>query len=341
MPGPRARIRKVGQPDVPSTSRKEPVKSESEVFVGIDVSKARLDIHVLPSHQAWSTANEGPHLDALVARLAALKTTLIVLEATGGLERRALALLLAAKLPAVAVNPRQVRDFAKATGHLAKTDTLDAAVLALFAERIRPEVRPPLDQQTQELDALMVRRRQVVDMITAEKNRLAAAPPSKRVVRAIRKTISCLQKQLDEIDTDINSAIRNSPAWKAKDDLLRAVPGVGKVVARTLLAQAPEIGSLTRKKIGALIGLAPLNCDSGTYRGRRRIWGGRAQVRAVLYMGTLSAIKHNPVIAAFHARLIAAGKLPKVAIVACMHKLLTILNAMLRSNSPWSPKSSS
>jgi len=341
MPGPRARIRKVGQPDSPSTSRKEPVKSESEVFVGIDVSKARLDIHVLPSQQAWSTANESPDLDDLVARFAALNPTLIVLEATGGLERRALALLLAAKLPAVAVNPRQVRDFAKATGHLAKTDTLDAAVLALFAERIRPAVRPPLDEQTQELDALMVRRRQVVDMITAEKNRLAAAPPSKRVVQAIRKIISCLQKQLDEIDTDINSAIRNSPAWKAKDDLLRAVPGVGKVVARTLLAQAPEIGSLTRKQIGALIGLAPLNCDSGTYRGRRRIWGGRAQVRAVLYMGTLSAIKHNSVIAAFHARLIAAGKLPKVAIVACMHKLLTILNAMLRSNSPWSPGISS
>ena len=341
MPGPRARIRKVGQPDVPSTSRKEPVQSAREMFVGIDVSKAKLDIHVLPGDQAWTVSNESTDVGALVSRLATLKPTLIVLEATGGLERRALAQLLAAKLPAVAVNPRQVRDFARATGHLAKTDILDAHILALFAERIRPEVRPAPDEETQELDALMVRRRQVVDMITAEKNRLAAAPPSKRVVRAIRKTIACLEKQLDEIDSDINGAVRNSPAWRAKDDLLLGVPGVGKVLSRTLLAHAPEIGTLTRKQIGALIGLAPLNCDSGTYRGRRRIWGGRARVRAVLYMATLSAIRCNPAIAAFHARLTAAGKLPKVAIVACMHKLLTILNAMLRSNSPWRAEVSS
>jgi transposase len=305
------------------------------MFVGIDVSKAKLDIQVLPSGQAWTVSNESADVATLVARLAALKPTLIVLEATGGLERRALAQLLAAKLPAVAVNPRQVRDFAKATGHLAKTDILDARILALFAERIRPEVRHAPDEETQELDALMVRRRQVVDMITAEKNRLAAAPPSKRVVRAIRKTIACLEKQLDEIDSDINGAIRNSPAWREKDDLLLGVPGVGKVLSRTLLAHAPEIGTLTRKQMGVLIGVAPLNCDSGTYHGRRRIWGGRARVRAVLYMATLSAIRCNPVIAAFHARLVAAGKLPKVAIVACMHKLLTILNAMLRSNSPW------
>jgi transposase len=257
------------------------------------------------------------------------------------LERRVLAALLVAKLPAVAVNPRQVRDFAKATGHLAKTDALDARILALFADRIRPPVRPARDEQTQELEALIVRRRQVVDMITAEKNRLAAAPPSKRVVRAIRKTISCLQKQLDEIDSDINSAVRGSSAWREKDDLLQSVPGVGKVLSRTLLAQTPEIGALTRKQIAALIGLAPLNCDSGTQRGRRCIWGGRAQVRAVLYMATLAAIRHNPVISAFHARLVAAGKLPLVAIVACMRKLLTILNAMLRSNSPWSPEVSS
>ena len=341
MPGPRARIRKVGQPDVPSPSRKEPVKSASETFIGIDVSKAKLDIHVLPGDQAWTTPNEGADLGALVSRLAALKPTLIVLEATGGLERRALAQLLAAKLPAVAVNPRQVRDFAKATGHLAKTDALDARILALFADRIRPEVRPPLDEENQELDALMVRRRQVIDMITAEKNRLSASPPSKRVVRAIRKTIAWLDKQLDEVDGDINGAIRNSPAWREKDDLLQSVPGVGKVLSRTLLAHAPEIGTLTHKQLGALIGVAPLNCDSGTHRGRRCIWGGRAQVRAVLYMAALAAIRYNPVIAAFHSRLIAAGKIPMVAIVACMHKLLTILNAMLRSNSPWSPEISS
>jgi transposase len=341
MPGPRARIRKVGPSDVLNLSRKEPVKSATETFIGIDVSKATLDVHVLPGDEAWSAPNEAEAMHALVTRLAALQPTLIVLEATGGLERRVLAALLVAKLPAVAVNPRQVRDFAKATGHLAKTDALDARVLSLFADRIRPLVRPARDEETQELDALIVRRRQVVDMITAEKNRLASAPPSKRVIRAIRKTIACLQKQLDEIDSDINSAVRGSSAWREKDDLLQGVPGVGKVLSRTLLAQAPEIGTLTRKQIAALIGLAPLNRDSGKQHGRRCIWGGRAQVRQVLYMGTLAAIRCNPVISAFNARLVAAGKLPMVAIVACMRKLLTILNAMLRSNSPWSMEVSS
>jgi transposase len=317
------------------------VKSAAETFIGIDVSKATLDVHVLPGGEAWSVPNEDAAVRTLVARLAALQATLIVMEATGGLERRVLAALLVAKLPAVAVNPRQVRDFAKATGHLAKTDALDARILALFADRIRPPVRPARDEETQELDALIVRRRQVVDMITAEKNRLSSAPPSKRVISAIRKTISCLQKQLDEIDSDINGAVRDSPAWRKKDDLLQSTPGVGNVLSRTLLAQAPEIGSLTRKQIAALIGLAPLNRDSGTFRGKRCIWGGRAQVRAVLYMATLAAIRCNPVIAAFHARLTAAGKLSMVAIVACMRKLLTILNAMLRSNSPWSSEISS
>jgi transposase len=312
------------------------VKSAAEVFVGIDVSKATLDIHSLPGEEAWSTGNDDECITILVARLAALVPTLIVLEATGGLERRVLGALLAAKLPAVAVNPRQVRDFAKATGQLAKTDSLDARILALFAQRIRPPVRPAPDEQTRELEALIVRRRQVVDMITAEKNRLSAAPASKRVVGAIRKTIAWLEKQLEDIDTDLDKAIRNSSAWREKDDLLRTVPGVGKVLSRTLLAQAPEIGTLGGKQIAALIGLAPLNRDSGTQRGRRCIWGGRAHVRAVLYMSALAAIRFNPVIAAFHARLVAAGKLPMVAIVACMRKLLTILNAMLRSNSPWS-----
>ena len=274
-------------------------------------------------------------MSALVSRLKALGPELIVLEATGGLERRVLAALLAAKLPAVAVNPRQVRDFARASGHLAKTDALDARVLALFAQKMRPEVRPAPDEATQELEALMVRRRQVVDMITAEKSRLGAAPPSKRVVRAIRKTIAWLEKQLDDVDSDIDSSIRNSPAWQEKDSVLRSAPGVGPVLSRTLMAHAPELGTLTRKQIGALIGVVPFNCDSGTHRGKRRIWGGRATVRAVLYMATLAAIRFNPVIAAFHARLLAAGKLPMVAIVACMRKLLTILNAMVRSNSPW------
>jgi transposase len=317
------------------------VKSATERFVGIDVSKAMLDVHVLPSDEAWSTPNEDDAIRALVVRLIDLQPTLIVLEATGGLERRVLAALLVAKLPAVAVNPRHARDFAKATGRLAKTDKIDARDLAFFADRIRPPVRPPRDEETQELEALIVRRRQVVDMITAEKNRLSAAPPSKRVVKAIRKTISCLEKQLDDMDSDIHSAIRGSSAWREKDDLLQSVPGVGNVLSRTLLGQAPELGTLTRKQIASLIGVAPLNRDSGTHRGKRCIWGGRAQIRGVLYMATLAAIQHNPVISAFHARLIAAGKIPMVAIVACMRKLLTILNAMLRSNSPWSPEVSS
>ena len=312
-----------------------------EVFVGIDVSKATLDIHTLPREEAWSTGNDEESIDVLVARLAGLKPTLIVLEATGGLERRVLGAMLAAGLPAVAVNPRQARDFAKATGQLAKTDSLDARVLALFADRIRPTVRPAVDEQTRELDALMVRRRQVVDMITAEKNRFGAAPASKRVVKAIRDHIAWLEKQLDIVDTDLDNSIRNSSAWREKDDLLRSVPGVGKVLSRTLLAQAPELGTLSRKQIAALIGFAPLNRDSGTHRGRRCIWGGRAQVRQVLYMSTLAAIRYNPAIAAFNKRLVDAGKCRMVAIVACMRKLLTILNAMLRSNSPWSTEISS
>jgi transposase len=311
------------------------VNPNTPTFVGIDVSKATLDVHVLPTKRAWSTPNQDDAVRVLCRELASMNPTLIVLEATGGLERRLLAALLAASLPAVAVNPKRVRDFAKADGRLAKTDALDAAVLALFAERMRPPVRPPIDAETQELQALLVRRRQVVDMITAEKNRLAAAPPSKRVQRAIRNTISYLNKQLDNVDHDIDAAIGNSSAWKDKDDLIQSVPGVGPVLSRTILSHAPETGTLSRKQIAALIGVAPLNRDSGTFRGRRIIWGGRTEVRNVLYMATLAAVRFNPVIAQFHARLIAAGKLPKVAIVACMRKLLTILNAMLRSNSRW------
>ena len=243
--------------------------------------------------------------------------------------------LAGAGLPVVAVNPRQVRDFAKATGRLAKTDALDAAVLALFADRIRPEVRPLPDEETRELEALVVRRRQVVDMITAEKNRLGAAPPSKRVRTAIGKTIKWLQKQLEEIDNDLDGAVRKSPVWREKEDLLKSVKGVGRVMSRTLLSLLPELGTLGRRQIAALVGVAPLNRDSGTQRGRRIVWGGRANVRAVLYMSALAAARSNPTIRAFYKRLVAAGKLPKVALVACMRKLLTILNAILRTNTPW------
>lgn len=309
-----------------------------EQFVGIDVSKAVLDVAVLPTGEKWSVPNSSEGVQGLVQRLEELKVRLVVLEASGGLERRAIAALAGARLPVVAVNPRQVRDFAKATGKLAKTDALDAAVLALFAERIRPEARPLKDAQAQELEALVVRRRQVVDMIGAEKNRLRAAPPSKQVRTAIGRTIAWLQKQLDENDSDLEKAVKSSGAWREKDDLLRSVPGVGKVLSRTLLSQLPELGTLTRKQIAALIGVAPLNRDSGTLRGRRCVWGGRAQVRKVLYMGALVAARFNPTIRAFHDRLVDAGKLPKVALVACMRKLLTILNAMVAAKTPWRPE---
>lgn len=306
-----------------------------DLFVGIDVSKAMLDIAVAPTGEAWSVANSTEGMQQLVSKLGEISPKLIVLEATGGLERRALAALAGASLPVVAVNPRQVRDFAKATGQLAKTDAIDAAMLALFAERIRPQVRPLRDEETQELEALVVRRRQVVDMITAEKNRLLAAPPSKRVRTAIGKTIKWLQKQLEEIDSDLDNAVKGSPIWREKDDLLRSVPGVGKVLSRTMLSLVPELGTLGKKQLAALVGVAPFNWDSGQQRGRRSVWGGRAHVRAVLYMGALVAARFNPVIRAFHARLIAAGKLPKVALVACMRKLLTILNAIVRDRTPW------
>ena len=306
-----------------------------ELFVGIDVSKAALDIAVAPTGEVWSVANSTEGMQQLVKKLGEIAPRLIVLEATGGLERRAVAALAGASLPVVAVNPRQVRDFAKATGQLAKTDAIDAAVLALFADRIRPQVRPLRDEETQELEALVVRRRQVVDMLTAEKNRLIAAPPSKRVRTAIGKTIKWFQKQLEEIDSDLDNAVKGSPIWREKDDLLQSVPGVGKVLSRTLLSLVPELGTLGKKQLAALVGVAPLNWDSGQQRGRRCVWGGRAHVRAVLYMSALVAARFNPVIRAFHARLIAAGKLPKVALVACMRKLLTILNAIVRDRTPW------
>jgi transposase len=335
MRGPRARIRK---DEPPSYSSTPPARKESrlvDTFVGIDVSKAQLDVAILPAEERWSVPNTAQGVMDLIERLRGLEPKLIVLEATGGLERRAVAALAGAVLPVVAVNPRQVRDFAKATGELAKTDAIDALILARFADRIRPELRPLKDAETQELEALIVRRRQVVDMITAEKNRLKAEPPSKQVRTAIGRTIQWLQKQLDEIDTNLDQAVKGSSVWREKDKLLRSVPGVGKVLSRTLLSHAPELGTLGRKQMAALIGIAPFNQDSGTQRGRRRVWGGRGPVRHVLYMSALTATRFNPTIRAFYLRLLAAGKLPKVALVACMRKLLTILNAMLRSNRSW------
>ena len=306
-----------------------------EVFVGIDVSKATLDVAVLPSNESWSLPNSEQGIGELVARLRQLAPPkLVLMEATGGLERHALATLAAAGFPAMAVNPRNVRDFAKSLGLLAKTDAIDARVLALFADRIRPEWRPLPDEDTQALEALLVRRRQLVEMITAEKNRLAATL-SRPVKIEISEHIEWLQRQLRITDRKLDQSIKNSSVWKEKVDLLKSVPGVGRVMIATVLSQLPELGTLDRKQIAALVGVAPFNRDSGTLRGRRAIWGGRASVRGVLYMSALTATRFNPAIRAFYSRLRAAGKLPKVALVACMRKLLTLLNAMLRRRTPW------
>jgi transposase len=257
------------------------------------------------------------------------------MEATGGFEVPAAAAIAAAELPVVIANPRQVRDFAKSTGQLAKTDVIDAHILALFAERVRPQVRPLPDEDARALDAIVGRRRQIIDMITAEKNRLGFALPA--VQKGIKKHVRWLERQLSDVDSDLDARIRKSPVWRAKHNLLRDVPGVGPNLARTLIAELPELGQLSNKQIAALVGVAPLNRDSGLFRGRRMIWGGRASVRCALYMSILSATKWNPVIRVFYARLRAQGKPPKVAMVACMRKLLTILNAMVRDSREWDP----
>ena len=304
-------------------------------FVGIDVSKHQLDVAVRPRGETWTAAHDEAGLSALVARLRALAPTLIVLEATGGWEVALAGALVAATLPVAVVNPRQVRDFARSTGTLAKTDRLDAQMLAQFAEAVRPEPRPLPDAQAQELTALLQRRRQLVEMLTAEKNRLPLA--ARRIRPQLQTHIAWLHKQIAQFDEDLRQLIRSSPLWREKDDLLRSAPGVGPVLATTLLAALPELGQLTRQQIAALVGVAPLNRDSGTLRGRRTVWGGRAQVRAVLYMSTVVAVRHNPVLIAFYQRLRAAGKAPKLALTACMRKLLTILNAMLKHHSRWAP----
>jgi len=308
-------------------------------YVGIDVSKTQLDIGVRSEPQCWSVTNDEEGIGQLVMRLQALEPALVVLEATGGLELAAVAALATVGLPVVVVNPRQVRDFAKATGKLAKTDTIDAQVLAHFAQAVRPKPRPLPDAHTQALVALLTRRSQLITMLTAERNRLRRAPRSIR--SSIHTIIAALQQQLHQMDEDLADALRQSPVWRERDNLLRSVPGVGRVVSMTLLAELPELGSLNRKKIAALVGVAPLNRDSGAFRGRRMVWGGRAKVRAALYMATLVATQHNTIIQMFYHRLCRAGKAKKVALTACMRKLLTILNAMLQRQTPWQPQISS
>lgn len=303
-------------------------------FVGIDVSKAEFEVGVVPEDKTWKTPNDHGGMGKLVEELSAMSPELVVLEATGGLEVPLAGGIAAAGLPVVVVNPRQVRDFAKASGRLAKTDSIDALVLASFGQSMRPEVRPLKDEQTQELKALHTRRLQMVEMLTAEKNRLGRTF-NKRVKKDIQRHISWLEKRVKEADKDLQDLIKNTPIWREKDAIIRTVPGAGPVLSSTLLCELPELGTLSHKQIAALVGLAPFNCDSGKYRGQRRIWGGRAKVRSALYMSTLAAIRFNPVIRAFHQRLTEAGKKPKVAITACMRKLLTILNAMMRDRSPW------
>jgi len=308
------------------------------MFVGIDVAKAELVIAARPSGERWSVRNDERGVGTLVERLRALTPELIVLEATGGYELLAVAGLAAAALPVVVVNPRQVRDFARATGQLAKTDRIDADALALFAERVRPAVRPIADAEAQELDALLTRRRQLLDMLGAERNRLGQVfGTGKRPVRkSLKAHITYLERELRMADTDLGEMVRQSPAWRERDDLLQSVPSVGPVLSRTLLADLPELGRLSRREIAKLVGVAPLSRDSGTHRGRRFVQGGRASVRAVLYMAALVATRCNVVIRPFYQRLLAAGKPKKLALVACMRKLLTILNTMARTGTRWS-----
>jgi transposase len=299
-----------------------------EHFVGIDVAKDRLDVHLRPSGETFAVARDGEGLAQLVGRLQTLAPQLVVMEATGGYETIVASAVVAARLPLAVVNPRQIRDFARATGKLAKTDRIEAAAIAHFAEAVRPPVRPIADAQTRALGELVTRRR--------ERNRRRRVTQS-RVLRAIDRHLELLQTELSELEQDIDGAIRKSPAWQADADLLASVPGVGKATLRTLIAELPELGRLDRRKIAALVGVAPINRDSGTMRGRRTIAGGRPTVRTALFMAALVASRANPIIAPYYVKLRAAGKTGKQALTACMRKLIVILNAILRDRKPWQP----
>lgn len=305
-------------------------------FVGIDVSKGTLDIGIEPTGEALRVVYDDKGIAQVVKRLVAVGPTLIVMEATGGLEVRLASELAANGLPLAVINPRQARDFAKATGQLAKTDSVDAAVLAAFARAIRPAVRPIKDADTRELDELLTRRRQLIEIRVQETLRLGTA--SKVPRKSLVAHIAWLDKRIAALDVDLTKRLRASDAWRAKDDLLQGIPGVGAVTSLTMLAKCPELGSLNRREIAALLGVAPLANDSGKHRGKRFIWGGRADVRAVLYMATVTAIRCNSVLKAFAERLKQAGKPAKVVIVACMRKLLTIMNAMVKNNVQWNAK---
>ena len=302
--------------------------------VGIDVSKDRLDVHMLPSGEAFAVARDGKGLESLVERLTALDVSLIVLEATGGFETTVAAGLIGDGLPLAVVNPRQIRSFAKALGRLAKTDAIDAEVIALFADKVRPQARPLPTSDARALGALVGRRRQIVEMIGMEANRRRHAA-DKRLAKTIDRHLAFLEKELAAVDADIDTDVRGSPAWREMEDLLASVPGVGPVTARTLIAELPELGDLDRRKLAALVGVAPFNRDSGAWRGHRMIGGGRTSVRNVLDMAALAAIRHNPLVRATYQRLVNRGRPKKVAIIACLRQLLTILNAIVRTKSPW------
>jgi transposase len=305
-----------------------------QTFIGIDVSKDRLDVHVRPTDETFAVARDGEGLTALIERLSTLDPDLVVLEATGGFEQTVAAALVGAAIPLAVVNPRQIRDFARATGQLAKTDALDARAIAGFAEKVRPEPRPVPDAQARALGELVARRRQLIEMMVAERNRRRQLS-SRRLIKGVERLLAAMQKELGELEREVAESIRGTPAWRERDELLKTVPGVGDIVSRSLIADLPELGSLDRKQIAALVGIAPLNRDSGKMRGKRTTWGGRAKVRAVLYMAALVASRRNPVLKDFYQRLLHAGKAKKLALTAVMRKLLTILNAMVRDNKQW------
>ncbi len=303
-------------------------------FVGIDVAKDTSVVAVMPHNDLETVAHDPAALETLAKRLRKLRPQVVVLEATGGYEAVVVSTLEAAGLPVAVVNPRQVRDFARATGQLAKTDRVDARILAAFAEAIKVVPRPLPDQETKALQAVVARRRQLVEMLAAEQHRLAQAAPAVRP--SLHTVIEVLKQQLREMDDDLGKRLKQRPSWGVIQELLTTVPGVGATTATALLALLPELGQLDRKAIAKLVGVAPLSRDSGTWRGTRIIWGGRASVRATLFMPTLVAVRHNPTIKSFYVRLLAAGKAKKLALIACMHKLLLVLNAMLRTRQPWS-----
>lgn len=306
----------------------------AEAFVGIDVSKDTLDVHIAPSGVSLHETYDEKGIEKIIEALKAASSTLIVLEATGGLEVRLACELSATGLTVAIINPRQARDFAKATGRLAKTDRVDAAMLAAFAQAIRPAARPLKDADARALEDMLNRRRQLIAMRVQELLRLNTAE-SKALQKSLKTHIAWLEKQITTVDNDLNTQLRASDVWRAKDDVLKGIPGIGAVTSLTMLSKCPELGALNRREIAALVGVAPLANDSGKHRGKRSIWGGRAEVRAVLYMAALSAMRFNPDIKAFAERLKNKGKATKVVIVACMRKLLTIMNAMLKNMQPW------